>query len=186
MIKFFTDLEDLHLFTLSLEFHQNKTQCQQCFKHNHFVSHGFVYKKQSQGDKRIVGKRIFCSNRYGRSGCGRTHQLYLADQIPSLQTNTQSLFHFLIQLMSLVSIQKAYHRATGTYNPRQAYRWLNKLMAKLVDFRTLILDRWQKSLPSPYRTRRFQLLLPTLQHLFAKLGYQPCTHYQILKQDSFL
>jgi len=186
MIKFFNNLEQLHLFTLSLEYHQNNTQCHQCLKYNHFVSHGFVYKKQSQGEKRIVGKRIFCSNRYGRAGCGRTHQLYLANQIPFIQTNTQQLFHFLFQLISLVSIQKAYHRATGTDNPRQAYRWLNKLMVKLVDFRTLILDRWQKPLPFHYQTPRFQLLLPTLQHLFAKLGHQPCRHYQILQQESFL
>jgi len=186
MIKFFTSLNELHLFTLSLEFHQAKTQCQQCLKHNQFVSHGFIYKKQLQGERRVVGKRIFCSNRYGRAGCGRTHQLYLADQIPFLQTNTQALFHFLIHLISLTSIQKAYQRATGTDNPRQAYRWLGKLMAKLVDFRTLILDRWQKPLPFNYRTRRFQLLLPSLQHLFTKLGHQPCRQYQILKQEGFL
>jgi len=101
MIKFFKDLGRLHQFTLSLDFHQDMTQCHKCSKHDQFVSHGFVYKKQRQGDKTIVGKRIFCSNRYGKVGCGSTHRLYLTAQIPSLQYNTEHLFRFLLELIFL-------------------------------------------------------------------------------------
>lgn len=187
MIKFFTDLEDLHQFTLSLDYHQNEIQCDKCLKHDQFVSHGFIYKKQCRGDKVIIAKRIFCSNRYGRNGCGRTRQLYLAKHIPTLQYNTDHLFRFVLELIACVSIQKAYQKATGTVNPRHAYRWLDKLSDKLVDFRTVVLDRWQIQLtPFNSRTRRFQLLLPTLQHLFAKLGHQPCTAYQTHKQVCFI
>ncbi len=184
---FFKDLEALQQFTLSLDFHQDMTQCGKCSKHDQFVSHGFVYKKQYHGDKKVVGKRIFCSNRYGRNGCGSSQRLYLCEQIPTLQYTADHLFRFLLELIAYISIQKAYKAATGTDNPRHAYRWLNKLTLKLSDYRTVMIKHWQDlSDPFTSRTHRFQLLLPTVQHLFTTLRYQPCSQYQILKQTSFI
>ncbi|NOZ51833.1 MAG: hypothetical protein GXP08_01630 [Gammaproteobacteria bacterium] len=187
MITFFNDLEPLQQFTLSLDYHQDKMQCIKCLQHDQFVSHGFVYKKQRQGNKGIVGKRIFCSNRYGRNGCGSTHRLYLAEQVPTLQYTTDHLFRFLFELIAYVSIQNAYHKATGTESPRHAYRWLNKLTVKLSDYRTVIVKQWQDlSTQFKSRTHRFQLLLSTLQYLFVSLDHQPVTEYQVLNQDSFI
>jgi len=75
MQRFFADLKTLHIFTLSLDFHQDELTCQHCAKNDQFVSHGFVYKQRSIEIKEPVAKRIFCSNRHQRSGCGRSFQI---------------------------------------------------------------------------------------------------------------
>ncbi|MFQ3248044.1 MAG: hypothetical protein ACI9SP_004704 [Arenicella sp.] len=82
MQRFFDSFSIINLFTLSLDHHQNKTQCAHCLKNNQFISHGIIYKQTSIAERKPVGKRIICSNRYGRSGCGRTVQLYVSNRIP--------------------------------------------------------------------------------------------------------
>lgn len=187
MIKFFNTLQSLHQFTLSLDAHSDKLQCQHCFKNDQFVSHGFIYKKQHQNDTQAVGKRIFCSNRCGRSGCGSTWQLYLSQEIPSLYYSTFEVFAFLCALMASLSIQSAYEQATGTEDPRNAYRWLSRLQNKLVDYRCLLKTREQPdSQTFQSRCKRFQILLPTLQSLFQLMKEPPCANYQYLKQSHFI
>jgi hypothetical protein len=84
------------------------------------------------------------------------------------------------------SIQHAYKTATGTENPRNAYRWLRKLGHKLMDFRRGL------TFPAPLadcfktRTRSLQLLLPTLQTLFSTPSANPCEHYQQRQQTAFI
>ncbi|MEW4368047.1 hypothetical protein, partial [Aliikangiella maris] len=43
---------------------------------------GYVYKQRDYRQRDIVGKQMICSQRYGRSGCGRTRQLYLQQVVP--------------------------------------------------------------------------------------------------------
>jgi len=175
MIKFFTNSKDLHQFTLSLDFHQNTIHCDKCSRHNQFVAHGFDYKKQRQGHKKITGKQGFCSNQYRRVGCGSIHRLYLAGPIPKLQHNTDHLFCFLLELIACVCVQAAYRKAIDTDNPRHAYPWINKLGGKHIDYSSLI-KQWQDQ----------SLLLPTCQLLFVTLGQQACSQYQLFKQTSFV
>jgi hypothetical protein len=97
------------------------------------------------------------------------------------------VFQFLLELIACVCIQAAYKKATGSDNPRHAYRWLNRLDAKLTDYRNLIVKQWQnQSAPVKSHTQRFQLLLPTCQLLFVTLGQQACSQYQLLKQTGFI
>ncbi len=187
MIKFFNTLQSMHQFTLSLDAHSDKLQCQHCFKNDQFVSHGFIYKKRHQSDKQAVGKRIFCSNRFNRTGCGSTWQLYLSQEIPFLHYSTLELFAFLCSLMASLSIQSAYEQATGTEDPRNAYRWLCRLQNKLVDYRCLLNTRTPPGIPIVQsRCKRFQQLLPTLQSLFQLMKEPPCANYQNLNQNHFI
>ena len=186
MIKFFNNIESLHQFTLSLDSYPNSIKCHQCKKSDQFVSHGFIYKKQHQGEKQVVGKRAFCSNRSAHSGCGATEQLYLSDQVPKLHYNTHHLFVFLSSLIASLSIQAAYEKATGARNTRNAYRWLHRLQIKLMDYRCLLSIRTEPIETFKSRTKRFQIVLPTLQSLFLKMTHEPCAHYQNLTQTSFL
>ncbi|MER2491631.1 hypothetical protein [Catenovulum sediminis] len=79
MQRFFSSLFQLDIFTRSLDSLNSHQTCQHCACSNSWVSHGFIYRQS--GLK--VGKRILCANRYGKSGCGRTLALYLADFIPN-------------------------------------------------------------------------------------------------------
>lgn len=177
----------MHQFTLSLDSHSDSLTCQHCLKNDQFVSHGFIYKKQQQNEKQAIGKRIFCSNRCGRSGCGSTWQLYLSHEIPSLYYSTLELFTFLYSLMASLSIQSAYEQATGTDDPRNAYRWLSRLQNKLMDYRCLLKTRTQPgSQTVQSRCKRLQQLLPTLQRLFHLMKEPPCASYQYLRQNHFI
>ena len=64
------NLDALQQFTLALISPGNTTACLKCQKKGQLMSHAFVYKQQNNNDKKVAGKRVFCSNRDGKSGCG--------------------------------------------------------------------------------------------------------------------
>jgi len=185
MERYFNDLDTLHRFTLALDSQLHPIQCWHCSKQGQFVSHGFVYKKQHRGERRAVGKRLFCSNRSGRSGCGRTLRLYLATELAFLHYTTVHLTAFLLALLSGRTIQHAYRAATQTTEPRNAWRWIQKLQRKLVDYRA-----WLKT-PCPplvcrvtVKNKQRGILLSSLQILFSALG--SCAQIQHRTQTAFV
>ena len=187
MRKFFKNINSIHQFTMELEYHQDNLQCKKCQKSDQFISHGYVYKKKNNGGKRTVGKRIFCSNRFGKTGCGCTHRFYLADEIPRHQFNAAHVFIFLTQLFIGSSIQKAYTAATRALDPRNAYRWLKKMGLKLINYRHVLNQHPQiYSNDYPITNKRLRLLLPTLKNILSSLGTTPCAQYQLQYQKSFI
>jgi len=187
MQKYFNNIESMEAFSRSLEVHKDALHCAHCSRNDQFVSHGFVYKQRSQTLREKVGKRIFCSNRYGRSCCGRTYRLYVAEEFPGLHYGAAHLFVFLSALMSHATIQQAYEQATGTNEPRNAWRWLNKLQVKLFEYRRFLKRRIEVSgTQFKSRARRLQILLPTVKQLFSSHDEGPCAHYQRHHQLHFI
>lgn len=187
MQKYFSHIESIDSFSLSLDVHKDVLHCLHCSKNDQFSSHGFVYKQRSQTVKGKVGKRIFCSNRYGRSGCGRTFRLYVAKEFPCLQYGAAHLFVFLLALISHATVQHAYEKATGTEEPRNAWRWINKLQRKLIEYRCFLKRRTEElGIQFSSRVRRLQILLPTVKQLFSLLDDCPCAHYQMRHQLRFI
>jgi hypothetical protein len=165
---FFDDFEILHRFTLNLRFFSDSISCHFCLKSDHLISHGCVYKKQYNGQKKTVGKRIFCSNRSNSKGCGRTIRLYLSDVIPNLQYSTSALTSFLSELIKGTPIDFAYKIVTRNDSSRNAYRWLNKFIKKITDYRKFIFRDFDSKINniSP-RTPRLDILLETINRLFS-------------------
>ena len=185
MKRYFDTLDSLHRFTLSLDCQTDPVCCQHCSKTDQFVSHGFVYKKQRQGEPMAVGKRLLCSNRYGHAGCGRTVRLYLQTQIARLHYSTVQITAFLLALIAGHSIADAYQAATETTEPRNAWRWLHKVQRKLIDYRPLIHHRMADSGYLTTHTQR-GILLSTLQHLFSRFGKDACAQFQQQTQRTFI
>lgn len=185
--RFFECIDTLHQLTLSLDAHPERFRCRQCHQSDQFVSHGFVYKKQQHGEKRTVGKRLFCANRHARSGCGATLRLSLADTLPRRQRTASQLQCFVLALLAGTSIVGAYQHATGTQEARHAYRWLHRFQARLVAWRAF-LGRQTASHAAPFagRCRRLRVLLPTLAMLHACFGAPFVTSYQSCCQQPFL
>ena len=165
MTRFFSDLASLDRFTRELDFYADQLICPHCRQHHQFVSHGYIYQKQHQGEPIPVGRRIICSGRYGRGGCGRTVQLYLSHRIPQWHYGTETLTRFLLALFSGQAILHAYQSATACLDPRHVYRWLNKLLQKLPDYR----ERLMKPVASTTdeipatKNHRLKCLLPALR-----------------------
>ena len=186
MKRFYEDYDSIHLFTLSLDYHRNGVACVHCLKNDQFVAHGIIRKQRSISQSEKVGKRIFCSNRYGRTGCGRTFQLYVANEIPSFRYGAAQLFIFITALLANLTIVESYQVATGQSETRNAWRWLNRLILKLCDYRSFLKVRVETGL---YRCtvtlKRLRHLLPTLARLFTPIN-NGCFDYQINQQQRFL
>jgi hypothetical protein len=187
MDTFYLDIESLDAFTLSLAGLGETVQCKHCHRSNQMISHGFIYKQRSSIKKEPVGKRVFCSNRYGRSGCGRTHQLYVAYRFPFLRYSAAHLLIFLCSLLMGRSLEDAYEAATGQAEARNAWRWLKRLMLNLTDFRCFLKERL-KRLDSglQFKNRRLSLLLSVLKPLLDQLPQPSCSHYQLQQQRAFI
>jgi len=187
MKSYFESLESLQQFTSSLKLYGYQVTCKKCHKCDQFVAHDFIYKKQKNGRKKIIGKRIYCSNRSGRKGCGSTLRLYLKETLPRLQYSTSQLQTFIEALCRGTSIQYAYKTATQVDDPRNAYRWLNKLFYKLSDYRVLIASHYRHLMTgSHFRTRRFQLLLPTLERLLSLQSAPSINDFHLSHQKGFI
>lgn len=182
MKKFFDCIETLDRYTKELRLHE--PTCPHCHTQGALISHGFVY-KYIEWSCVVSGKRLFCSNRHQKKGCGRTIQLYIADFIPTLKYSVKNIFSFLTTLFSLFSIQHSYTAATQTNNPRNAYRWLIKLVQKIVVYRKSF--KTHSSLKKFKRkVLRLQNLLPTIQTLFDLFGDSPIQKYQSCYHLAFI
>lgn len=186
MQRFFPDFDSLDRFTLSLRALGDQVSCPHCLNTRQLISHGRVYKQRSISRRVIVGKRVFCSNRYQHQGCGRTFQLYVALAIPGLRYGTSEVFRFLSSLRNGHSLEAAYTKATGQTDPRHGWRWLQRLQDNLTHFRCALQGRLEPSRVVEGCSRRLKLLLTTVHALFEQLPECPCVQFQCQQQRAFM
>ena len=74
-----------------------QTPCPHCKAVGTLIRHGFLrgYDESSTRAKTERARRIFCSNRNARRGCGRTFSVWLADKIRRLGLTSGALWRFL-------------------------------------------------------------------------------------------
>ncbi len=74
-----------------------QTPCPHCKVVGTLIWHGFLrgYDDSNPPRKAVRARRVFCSNRHRRPGCGRTFSVWLADKIRRLNLTTGSLWRFL-------------------------------------------------------------------------------------------
>lgn len=187
MPKFYDNVDSLQQVTLNLDFYLEVFSCFYCSKSDQFVSHGFIYHSFKREEKNISGKRILCCNRRGRSGCGRTLSLYLKVKQPKYVYSSAHINVFFFLLLAGYSIPIAYQIATGCYEPRNAYRWLERACLKLVEYRALLDQKTIKTIPlSRMHSLKFKVGLSTIKGLFSIFDSFPCASFQITTQQSFL
>ena len=75
-----------------------QTPCPHCKVVGALIQHGFLYGFDESNPRPAVrARRIFCSNRNARRGCGRTFSVWIADKIRRLSLTTGALWRFLQQ-----------------------------------------------------------------------------------------
>ena len=74
------------------------TPCPHCKNVGCLIFHGFLYgfDDHSPPRKTVRARRLFCSNRHRRTGCGRTVSVWFADKIRRLSLSTGRLWRFLL------------------------------------------------------------------------------------------
>lgn len=202
---FFTSLDELQAVTLNLQAYLHRFACRNCQRNEHFISHGFSYAKARAAQRVTVGKRLFCTDRFGRGGCGATLRLYLTTRIPGLHVGATAMQTFLTHLEAGSAVESAYVDAVDDCkadavalepqtlallphrSPRNAWRWLKKLDRNLPRFRAL-LSRPEAPACLPFATRsaRLRLLLPGFAQLKATLGAAFVSAFQCTQQAAFL
>ena len=73
------------------------TPCPHCQVVGALIRHGALYGFDDSNPRRktLRARRIFCSNRQARHGCGRTFSVWAADKIRRLGLTTGGLWRFL-------------------------------------------------------------------------------------------
>ena len=156
-------------------------QCAHCQRSRQLVSHGFIRKKRVGAAPQAVGKRVFCSNRNQRTGCGRTMQLYLDATVRYLHHGGATVVAFVLSLIAGISIERAYTGITGAGTARNAYRWLARLSAQLPCYRSLSHRpplREAGAAAAPGHALRQSTLVTTFEALLQRFGQPLCATYQ--------
>lgn len=71
--------------------------CPHCKMVGTLIRHGFLrgYDEADSQRRTVRARRIFCSNRHRRRGCGRTFSVWNADKIQRLSLTSHALWRFL-------------------------------------------------------------------------------------------
>jgi len=79
-----------------------QTPCPHCKVVGMLIRHGCLHGYDCGGSRRKVirARRIFCSNRNARRGCGRTFSVWIADKIRRLSVTAGCLWKFLQRAVS--------------------------------------------------------------------------------------
>lgn len=163
-----------------------QVKCASCGLSKPLVRHDFIYKDRCSDAPRCVGKRLRCSPRSGRGGCGATVRLRLADELPQRQYGIAQLDAFLVALIIGGSIEAAYCNATGALSARNGFRWLKRLYHKLPCFRTYLGPGAAGADRVLARSARLSILLSTLQRVLERTQEPSLAAFQCHCQASAL
>lgn len=152
--------------------HQLKhLNCPFCRTIGNLILHGFLYGY----DKKRRGRRIFCSNRNKRRGCGRTCSLLIAGFLKYFRLKSSELWVFINGLLQGLSKQAAWMRTGLSIAESFLYGLSRRLKVN-----------------EPYiKTKLFSLNPLSIKNTFTKLQEcfacsDPISAFQLYFQDDFL
>jgi hypothetical protein len=146
-----------------------QTSCPHCQTVGTLIRHGVLtgFDDSNHQRKTIRARRIFCSNRHRRPGCGRTVSVWIADKIRRLSITTSTLWTFL-QHALVGTIAAAIHAVNCPRSDRTFQRIWKRFDRGQSAIRTALLGRGPPpSLPaSPIRRPTAAQVLAHLQTTF--------------------
>lgn len=159
-------------------------RCPHCDRIGFLNCHGFLRGFAEGGNGRTVrGWRVYCRNRDGGGGCGRTHSILLASVLCRRQLRAPRLWKFLSFALRGLSRRAAWRRAGAPFSTRHAYRiWarIERGLGALGAALCRIIDPPESAQTDP--------LLQVFEHLGRALAPAPCaiTAFQARFQTGFL
>jgi hypothetical protein len=143
------------------------TPCPHCKAVGSLIRHGVLYGFDDSRPQRqtLRARRIFCSNRNARPGCGRTVSVWHADKIRRLCLSAATLWRFLLAAAS-IGIVAAMRDATAQLSYRTCQRLWQRFVLRQSNLRTALCGCCPPpQLPAPPSRR--PLAAQTLAHLQA-------------------
>jgi hypothetical protein len=91
--------------------------------------HGLLFGSSDSGKQRdeVRGRRLFCSNRWNRGGCGHSFSVLLSSHLRRAFLRAGALWEFYLQVIVYGNVHAAF--ATGGFplSLQSAYRWWQRL-----------------------------------------------------------
>jgi hypothetical protein len=119
-----------------------QTPCPHCKVVGALIRHGFLYGFDDSSPQRrtLRARRIFCSNRKARPGCGRTFSIWFANKIRRLSLTTGCLWRFLLRATA-GSLHAAIRAANCHLSDRTLQRIWKRFNQGQSQIRTALLGR---------------------------------------------
>lgn len=87
-------------------------RCPNCGRYGTLNAHGWLFGYAEVGSTRVVrGRRLFCSNRFRRPGCGRTFLVLLSHMLAGFTVTTTSLARFVRAVVAGACRKAAWERS---------------------------------------------------------------------------
>ena len=150
--------------------------CPRCHRAGMLVGHGLLsgYAERG-GDREVRGRRLLCSARFRRSGCGRTFSVLIATVVAGFTVRTPTISAFLESVVGGLSRKAAWERAQAPaggapgLSLRSGYRLWDRLLAAQSRIRTAL-----SGLMPPPATTDARPIAQMLAHLRHALGGAGC------------
>lgn len=150
------------------------TSCPHCKTVGMLIRHGTLtgFDDRNPPRQTIRARRIYCSNRYRRRGCGRTFSVRRADTIRRLSLTTRTLWAFLQRAVA-GSIATAIHATNCRRSDRTLQRIWRRFDRGQSAIRTALLSR---SPPPelPAEPNRRPAAAQVLAHLRSAFPHDDC------------
>ena len=148
-----------------------QTPCPHCKIVGTLICHGFLYgfDDSSPSRKTRRARRVFCSNRNARPGCGRTFSVWPADKIRRLSLSTRAVWRFL-QGAAADGLRAAVRGASSHFSDRTWCRIWKRFRLGQSKIRTALSGRC----PPPTLPAKHEPAAQTLAHLHAAFPNADC------------
>ena len=141
--------------------------CPHCKRSGTFIGHGFLRGYAEHGSERVIrGRRLFCSDRFLRQGCGRTVAILLDCVMPRFNVRAATLFAFAKAVVEGTSRRAAWlGAAVSAASLSSGYRLWGRLLGAQCYLRTKL-----TSLGSPPASAMTEPLAQLLEHFASALA----------------
>jgi hypothetical protein len=149
------------------------TPCPHCRTVGTLIRHGVLTGFDDGSPRRTVrARRIFCSNRHRRGGCGRTISVWLADKIRRLSLTTRTVWAFLKRAVA-GSIAAAIRELNSSRSDRTFRRVWRRFQRNQSAIRTALLSRGPPP-DGPAASSRRPAAAQVLTHLLSAFPQADC------------
>jgi len=154
------------------------TPCPYCRQTGGLIGHGFLRGYAEQSSEQVArGRRVFCSNRGQRPGCGRTFSVLLSTVLCGFVVRTVVLFSFAAAVLGGVTRRAAWLReARGALSLSSGYR----LWRRLSEAQATLRGRLCREAPPPDSPAR-EPLAQLLVHLRLVVGQREADPFAALQ-----
>ncbi len=161
-------------------------QCKHCGKVGMLIFHGYTYGQSDYKKSITKGRRVFCSNRNRRSGCGRTLYLLFYNFIRGGFISAELFWQFLNAILTELSINKSYETIDPScpLSISTFYRLWQRFKFSTPQIRTFLADNYPHVPLSENCPHRETIL--HLSVVFKNTACNPIAEYQLASQKSFI